>query len=185
MQRKIMFAAGTELVCWSFAASKRQLGQDGVWVQDTENCKTSYCGYGTCGHWRPRSRVRHRYRACVLLVELSAGMGRGESWDYWTDSWHDQPHCTYEYWGLFWHCGKIFIVPFHPLLDMKDLSVRTNVWNLLKTIGNNQNHSCFLVYVWHQAWRISRLTTVKFGPNYYFFLILRNIISKDLWILKL
>lgn len=105
----------------SFTASKWQLGQDSVWVQDTENSKTSYCGHCPCGHWWLRSRVRCRYRASLLLVKSSAGMCRGESWDYWTDSWRDQPHCTYEYWGLFWPCGKIFIVPFNPVQDIEDL----------------------------------------------------------------
>lgn len=95
----------------SFTGSKRQVGQDSVWVQDTENTETSYCGYCPCGHWWPRSGVRHRHRASVLLVKWSAGMCQGEPWDYWTDSWHVQPPCTYQYWGLFWPCGKIFIVP--------------------------------------------------------------------------
>lgn len=89
----------------SFTGRKRQVGQDSVWVQDTENTQTSYCGYCPRGHWWPRSGVRHRHRASVLLVKWSAGMCQGEPWDYWTDSWHVQPPCTYQYWGL--HSGPV------------------------------------------------------------------------------
>lgn len=53
------------------------------------------------------------------------GKCRGESRDCWTDSWCDQPRCTYEYRGLLWPCGEIFIVPFDPVQDGKDL-----FWNL-------------------------------------------------------
>lgn len=105
---------GTLIVFYSFSSftgSKWQVGQDSVWVQDTENTETSYYGYCPCGHWWPRSRVRNRHRASVLLVKWSAGMCQVEPWDYWTDSCHVQPLCTYQYWGLFWPCGKIFIVP--------------------------------------------------------------------------
>lgn len=101
-------------VCLPSTASQWQLGQDSVWVQDTENSKTSYCGSCPRGHWRPRSRVRHRHRARVLLVRAIAGMRRGQSWDCWTDSWHAQPRCTYKYWELLRPCGKIFIMPFWP-----------------------------------------------------------------------
>lgn len=62
----------------SLTASKWQLGQDRVWVQDTENSKTSHCGYCPRGHWRPGSRVRRRHRARVLLVKASAGKGSVE-----------------------------------------------------------------------------------------------------------
>lgn len=58
----------------SFTASQRQLGQDSLWVQDTENSKTSYCGHCPRGHWWPRSRVWRRYRASVLPVKRSAGV---------------------------------------------------------------------------------------------------------------
>ena len=93
-------------VCLLSTASDRQLGQDGVWVQDTENSKTSYCGSRPCGHWWLRSRVRHRHRARVLLVRTIAVRRGGQSWDYWTDSWRVQPRCTYKYWELLWPCGK-------------------------------------------------------------------------------
>lgn len=62
----------------SLTASKWQLGQDRVWVQDTENSKTSHCGYCPRGHWRPGSRVRRRHRPRVLLVKASAGKGSVE-----------------------------------------------------------------------------------------------------------
>lgn len=109
----------------SLTASKWQLGQDRVWVQDTENSKTSHCGYCPRGHWWPGSRVRRRHRVRVLLVKVSAGKRQGESRDCWTDSWRDQPRCTYEYRGLLWPRGEIFIVPFDPVQDSKDL-----FWNL-------------------------------------------------------
>lgn len=78
------------------------------------------------------------------------GKCRGESRDCWTDSWCDQPRCTYEYRGLLWPRGEIFIVPFDPVQDGKDL-----FWNLHEKLvlkkKKSESFLCRLVYVWLQA----------------------------------
>lgn len=116
-----------------FTASERQLGQDSVWVQDTENCQTSHCGYGPRGHWWPQSGVRYRHRARVLLVKPDTSRT-----DCWTDSWHDQPSCTYEY-EYFASGQNIYCAFTTQVQDVKDLQLECLVSQ--KTSGENQNHS--------------------------------------------
>lgn len=136
----------------SLTASKWQLGQDRVWVQDTENSKTSHCGYCPRGHWRPRSRVRRRHRARVLLVKASAGKGSVEenprTVELTADAISHVVHTSTED-----CCGPVARYLLCLSTQFKTAKICFGIYmkNWFRKKKKSESFLCRLVYVWLQA----------------------------------